>query len=271
MSTLSMQSGVTGMKTNQSKLNVIGNNVANMSTTAFKRGEMRFEDVLYQMEKFPSAPTGTIGGINPSQVGSGVGVAGIVKYMEQGTMQTTGRPSDFGINGAGFFTLERDGEVVYTRDGSFSLDADGNLVNSNGYRVIGEDDNPINIPQEVNVAGQDIKVLSYNVSLDGTVSLGLADGTTLKDHAKFKVAQFQNPEGLEQLGNNLYIPSPNSGDPVFGADGAGGIMQGYLEGSNVDIVDEFTAMMIANKGLQAASKVVTTSDQALDTVLSIIR
>lgn len=267
---LSLISGVTGMKNNQTKLNVIGNNVANMSTTSFKKSELRFEDTMYQTSKFPSGPNGAIGGVNPSQIGAGVGVAGIVKYMEQGSLKPTNRPSDFAIDGDGFFVVEKNGEVSFTRDGSFSLDRDGNLVNNNGYYVIGDDDNPINIPTEVNVGGDVKKVLSYTVSQDGTVNLGLNDGTTLEGHAKFKIAQFINPNGLTQLGGNLYSPSINSGDPFYVAE-HGSVIQGSLELSNVDIVDEFSEMMLASKGLQAAAKVVTTSDEALNTVISIMR
>lgn len=271
MSTLSMMSGVSGMKSNQTKLNVIGNNVANMGTTAYKRSEIRFEDNMYQNSKFASAPSGAIGGVNPSQVGSGVGIAGVVKHMSQGTLQPTNRPSDFAMDGDGFFLVEKNGEMAFTRDGSFSLDANGDLVNASGYRLIGEDDNPINIPTEaLNTAGEMQKVLSYTVSQDGTVSLGLADGGLIEDHASLKIAQFQNPDGLVQLGGNLFQPSPNSGEPFY-VDAHGSIIQGALEMSNVDIVDEFTSMMVASKGLQASAKVVTTSDQALDTVLGILR
>lgn len=267
---LSLLSGVSGMKNSQTKLNVIGNNVANMSTTAYKKSEVRFEDTMYQMNKFPSGPNGAIGGVNPSQVGSGVGVAGIVKYMEQGSLKPTNRPSDLAIDGDGFFVVERNGETAFTRDGSFSLDRDGNLVNNNGYLLMGADDNPINIPTEVTVGGDVKKVLSYTISQDGSVNLGLNDGTTVEGYAELKIAQFVNSNGLTQLGGNLYQQSVNSGDPFY-IDEHGSVIQGSLELSNVDIVDEFSEMMLASKGLQASAKVVTTSDDALNTVISIMR
>lgn len=270
MSTMSMISGVSGMKTNQTKLNVIGNNVSNMSTTGYKKSEIRFEDMIYSNIKYDSKPTDELGGINPSQVGSGVGVANIVKNMGQGSLKPTTRTSDFGIDGNGFFTIEKDGVTKFTRDGSFSLDANGDLINANGYRLLDTNNNVMNVPKEVEVDKEIKKVLSYNVSLDGSVSLGLDDGTRVDDYAKMKIAQFVNPDGLSMEGHNLYSTTSNSGEPMY-LDSHGGVVQGYLELSNVDIVDEFTEMMLANKGLQASSKVVTASDQALDTVLNIIR
>ena len=132
----SMYSGISAMKANQTKMDVVGNNVANVGTTAYKKTTTRFSDALYQGSIYPSAPTATTGGINPGQVGIGTKVSGILKNMVQGSIQTTGRDTDLAIDGDGFFTVQvGDNQIGYTRDGSFSLDMNGNMVTAQGYKV----------------------------------------------------------------------------------------------------------------------------------------
>ncbi|MGL5331056.1 MAG: flagellar basal-body rod protein FlgF [Peptostreptococcaceae bacterium] len=266
----SMYSGISGMKSNQTKMDVIGNNVANVGTTAFKKSSVRFTDALNQSFIHASAPSGGIGGTNPGQIGIGSKVSGIYKYMGQGSLQPTGRVTDMAIDGDGFFTVERNGQTAFTRDGSFSLDEDGTLVTADGYRVIGEDGKPIVIPTEINNDGKDKSVISVTVSKDGTISLGLEDGTKVDSHAKLKIAVFQNPEGLESLAGNLYIQSANSGDPVYDAK-YGSIIQGAIEMSNVDLSEEFTDMIVTTRAFQAASKVITTSDELLQEIINLKR
>ena len=150
----SMYSGISGMKANQTKMDVVGNNVANVGTTAYKKTTARFSDALYQSAIYPSAPSGVMGGVNPGQVGIGTKVSGVLKNMVQGSLQTTGRDTDLAIDGDGFFTvLVGPNQKGYTRDGSFSLDMDGHLVTAEGYKVLGENDAPIKIPKDMVVNG----------------------------------------------------------------------------------------------------------------------
>ena len=279
----SMYSGISAMKSNQTKMDVVGNNVANVGTTAYKKTSTRFADALYQSSIYPSAPTATSGGVNPGQVGIGVKVSGILKNMVQGSLQTTGRDTDLAIDGDGFFTVEiGPNQKGYTRDGSFSLDMNGNLVTSQGYKVLGEDDNPILIPEEVeNANGVNQKVVSFNIASDGSISYLLADGTKMPqldvdgavikgDKQVLQISVFQNDEGLEQLGGNIYGETANSGEPiknpVFGK-----ITQGAIEMSNVDLSEEFTEMIVTTRAFQAASKVITTSDELLQEIINLKR
>lgn len=278
----SMYSGISAMKANQTKMDVVGNNVANVGTTAYKKTSTRFADALYQSSIYPSAPTTTTGGVNPGQVGIGVKVSGILKNTVQGSLQTTGRDTDLAIDGDGFFTVQiGPGQVGYTRDGSFSLDMNGNMVTSQGYKVLGTDGNPIKIPEEVeNADGDTQKVVSFNIAQDGSISYLLADGTKIPemdekgnvtgDQQVLKIAVFQNDEGLEQLGGNIYGETANSGKPI--TDGVfGNITQGAIEMSNVDLSEEFTEMIVTTRAFQAASKVITTSDELLQEIVNLKR
>ena len=284
----SMYSGISAMKSNQTKMDVVGNNVANVGTTAYKKTTTRFADALYQSAIYPSAPSGVTGGINPGQVGIGVKVSGVLKNMVQGSLQTTGRDTDLAIDGDGFFTvLVGPNQKGYTRDGSFSLDMDGHLVTGQGYKVLGENDNPIKIPKEMKVTdpntGQDVikKVVSFNIANDGSVSYLLDDGTKMPqkdpttgavigDQQVLQISVFQNDEGLEQLGGNIYGETANSGqpipNPVFGK-----VTQGAIEMSNVDLSEEFTEMIVTTRAFQAASKVITTSDELLQEIVNLKR
>ena len=277
----SMYSGISAMKSNQTKMDVVGNNVANVGTTAYKKTTARFADALYQSAIYPSAPSGVTGGINPGQVGIGVKVSGILKNMVQGSLQTTGRDTDLAIDGDGFFTVQiGPGQVGYTRDGSFSLDMDGFLVTGQGYKVLGKNDDPIKIPKEMQVNGVTKKVVSFNIANDGSVSYLLDDGTKMPqkdangqvigDQQVLQISVFQNDEGLEQLGGNIYGETANSGqpipNPVFGK-----ITQGAIEMSNVDLSEEFTEMIVTTRAFQAASKVITTSDELLQEIVNLKR
>ena len=287
----SMYSGISGMKANQTKMDVVGNNVANVGTTAYKKTSTRFSDALYQDSIFASAPSATLGGVNPGQIGIGTKVSGIFKNMVQGAIQPTGRPSDLAIDGDGFFTVEiAPNQIAYTRDGSFSIDMNGNLVTAEGYKVMGtvvdangvKKQEPIKVPKEVQVNGQPKKVISFNFSKDGKLSYLLEDGTkspqlnpdgTLAQSQTQQVLQisvFQNPEGLEQLGGNLYSETANSGTPIQNAV-YGKINQGAIEMSNVDLSEEFTEMIVTTRAFQASSKVITTSDELLQEIVNLKR
>lgn len=278
----SMYSGISGMKANQTKMDVVGNNVANVGTTAYKKTTARFSDALYQSAIYPSAPSGVMGGVNPGQVGIGVKVSGVLKNMVQGSLQTTGRDTDLAIDGDGFFTvLVGPNQKGYTRDGSFSLDMDGHLVTAEGYKVLGENDAPIKIPKDMVVNGVTKKVVSFNIAQDGSISYLLDDGTKMPEkdaqgnivagtQQTLQISVFQNDEGLEQLGGNIYGETANSGqpiaNPVFGK-----VTQGAIEMSNVDLSEEFTEMIVTTRAFQAASKVITTSDELLQEIVNLKR
>lgn len=278
----SMYSGISGMKANQTKMDVVGNNVANVGTTAYKKTTARFSDALYQSAIYPSAPSGVMGGVNPGQVGIGTKVSGVLKNMVQGSLQTTGRDTDLAIDGDGFFTvLVGPNQKGYTRDGSFSLDMDGHLVTAEGYKVLGENDAPIKIPKDMVVNGVTKKVVSFNISQDGSISYLLDDGTKMPEkdaqgnivagtQQTLQISVFQNDEGLEQLGGNIYGETANSGqpiaNPVFGK-----VTQGAIEMSNVDLSEEFTEMIVTTRAFQAASKVITTSDELLQEIVNLKR
>lgn len=280
----SMYSGISGMKANQTKMDVVGNNVANVGTTAFKKSSTRFSDALNQTVLYASAPGGGIGGVNPGQVGIGTKVSGIFKNMVQGAIQPTGRPTDLAIDGDGFFTVEvSPGQKGYTRDGSFSLDKNGHLVTAEGYKVLDKNGNAIEIPKEMDTAaGVKKKVLSFNISKEGKLSYLLEDGTKMPelkpdgtpvDPTKEQIlgiATFQNAEGLELLGGNIYGVSANSGEPVVNKV-FGHINQGAVEMSNVDLSEEFTEMIVTTRAFQAASKVITTSDELLQEIINLKR
>lgn len=278
----SMYSGISGMKANQTKMDVVGNNVANVGTTAYKKTTARFSDALYQSAIYPSAPSGVMGGVNPGQVGIGTKVSGVLKNMVQGSLQTTGRDTDLAIDGDGFFTvLVGPNQKGYTRDGSFSLDMDGHLVTAEGYKVLGENDAPIKIPKDMVVNGVTKKVVSFNIAQDGSISYLLDDGTKMPEkdaqgnivagtQQTLQISVFQNDEGLEQLGGNIYGETANSGqpiaNPVFGK-----VTQGAIEMSNVDLSEEFTEMIVTTRAFQAASKVITTSDELLQEIVNLKR
>lgn len=295
----SMYSGISGMKANQTKMDVVGNNVANVGTTAYKKTGARFSDALYQDLIYASVPGGGIGGVNPGQVGVGTKVSGMFKNMVQGAIQPTGRPTDLAIDGDGFFTIQIiPGQLAYTRDGSFSLDLNGNLVTAEGYMVLGkkpgkpDELEPIKIPKEFyfDKDGKEVKedeknadgvitkkVLSFNISQEGKISYLLNDGTKMPKKGEeentqqvLKVSVFQNPEGLELLGGNLYAVSANSGEAIQ-TDIFGKVKQGAVEMSNVDLSEEFTEMIVTTRAFQASSKVITTSDELLQEIINLKR
>lgn len=274
----SMYSGISGMKANQTKMDVVGNNVANVGTTAFKKSTTRFSDALNQTVIYSSVPGGAagdpnvIGGVNPGQIGIGTKVSGIFRNMVQGNIQPTGRPTDLAIDGDGFFVVSvGPNQEAYTRDGSFTLDANGNLVTADGYKVLNTDGKPVEIPKEQpNPDGKMQKVLSFNISKEGKISYLLADGTKVENAQTLKIAVFQNPEGMESLSGNLYGETANSGNAMYGVK-YGQINQGAIEMSNVDLSEEFTEMIVTTRAFQAASKVITTSDELLQEIINLKR
>lgn len=267
----SLYSGVSGMKNHQIRMDVIGNNIANVNTFGFKSSRANFQDTLYQAIRSASAADADLGGISPSQVGMGMSVSSVTSNMGQGNMQSTGRTLDLAIQGNGWFAVSKSNSpdletnTFYTREGVFYIDNEGNLVNSNGYYLL------------------DTGVGIISLGTDGVATLsiseaGIITGKDLNDNdlGPFTIglAMFPNQDGLERAGQNLFHQSAASGDATLGeptVDGYGSISSHYLEMSNVDLTDEFTNMIITQRGYQASARTITTSDQMLEELLNVKR
>jgi flagellar hook protein FlgE len=273
----SLFAGISGLRANQTALDVVGNNIANANTAGFKGSNIVFQDTLSQMLTSSSAPVAgppPRGGTNPIQIGLGVSVGGTTTNFGQGSAQVTGRATDLMIQGDGFFVVQRNGENLYTRAGAFNWDSAGNLVTLDGDLVIGDDGNPINVPELVNPpAPGDPELRSIKIGGDGVITGVYSDGST-DTLATIGLANFANPEGLERAGDTAFRESTNSGVPQLGVAGEGRlgkIMGGALEMSNVDLAQEFTNLIIAQRGFQATSRVITTSDSVLEELVNIKR
>jgi flagellar hook protein FlgE len=282
----SMYSGISGMKNFQVKLDVIGNNIANVNTYGFKKGRTTFKDLVSQQIAGASAPTAGPngrGGVNPKQVGLGSQMATIDTVHTQGSLQTTGRPLDLGISGDGFFIVNDGTNDYVTRAGNFYLDKSGNLVNSDGMFVIAAEPNATN----TGVLGTAGKIAiptdakSFSIGPDGMVTY-IEEGTSTPLVAgQILLAKFANTGGLEKAGGNLYRETSNSGTIKDGADyinvappgsaGAGEVVAGALEMSNVDLSEEFTEMIVAQRGFQANTRIITTSDEILQELVNLKR
>ncbi|MBL0943253.1 MAG: flagellar basal-body rod protein FlgG [Hydrogenophaga sp.] len=251
----SLMTAATGMTAQQTQLDVISHNLANVSTTGFKRSTAVFEDLMYQNLRQVGAnsteqaelPTGL-------QVGLGVRTVATSRNFTQGTPQQSGRALDVAINGAGFFQVEMpDGTTGYTRDGSFQVDAQGRMVTNSGYPLTAG----ITVPAQTE---------SVTISSDGIVSAKITGQTQPQRIGQIELANFINPPGLEPLGQNLYRESVASGAPVASAPGATGmgyLMQGYTEASNVNVVQELVQMIQTQRAYEMNSKAIQTSDQML--------
>jgi flagellar hook protein FlgE len=352
-----MYSGISGMKVNQTKLDVIGNNIANVGTTAFKSSQARFKDMLYQNAGEATAPTTVLGGTNAKQVGLGAQLSSINKMMGQGNALSTGRSLDVCIDGDGYLVVSKGevggtipvdqktglvsstaittttgtlSETLYTRDGNLTLDYQGNLLTADGHRVMGyylktdkeagpsikyatadstttgvkagepevtyvnADSSklekfdaglrPLAIPDSVIVAGKADPVKKFEIGKDGIITAVLGSGKRAAI-GQVAMASFKNPEGLTDLGGNMCLNSSNSGPTVYktgkslsgdtnvvdNASGFGSLLQGSLEGSNVDLTEQFTDMITATRSFQAASKMITTGDEILQTITGLMR
>ncbi|OXM15989.1 flagellar hook-basal body complex protein [Paenibacillus herberti] len=268
----SMYSGVSGMRGFQTKLDVIGNNIANVNTVGFKSGRVMFQDILSQTVSGASmAEADARGGKNAQQIGLGVTVASVDSLHTAGSAMTTNVPTDLRIDGDGFFAVRPAGMedgFYLTRAGNFSVDAAGQLVTADGGLVLSSDGGIISL------AG----VNAYSIGKDGSIVGVNADGTTGDAIATIGVVQVQNPNGLEKMGANLYRSTVNSnleelalgipGDPETGS---GTIVAGQLEMSNVDLTSEFTEMIVAQRGFQSNSRIITTSDEILQELVNLKR
>lgn len=251
----SLFTAATGMESQQITIDTIANNMANVNTTAFKRSRANFNDLLYQTLRAPGTNS-TAGNIVPSgiQIGGGSRVASVEKMFTEGAIRITNKNTDLMVEGEGFLRIQKDdGSIAYTRDGSLKIDANGRVVNHDGFPLV---------PEIVIPAGVTHDKIQFG--LDGTVSVRLGD--EVQEIGQVQLANFINPAGLESTGRNLYGATAASGEPVLGtpnSQGFGRIAQGQLEASNVNIVEEMVNMITGQRAYELNSKVIQTGDQML--------
>ncbi len=265
MPTKALRTAASGMYAQQKNIEIIANNIANVNSVAFKRSKAEFQDLMYQqtpLSAYSNDSNGTAEVSNDSMyVGNGVRVADAHKIFQQGDLTETDNQFDFAINGDGFFQLQKpDGTYVYTRDGSFKVNSNGDLVNASGYKLVP----PITVNDEV----REIKIAK-----DGTIKVVDSDGSsTILDN--IQLVKFINPAGLSPIGDNMYEATEYSGEPIYGTPGSNGfgeVYQGYLESSNVDIVEEMISMITAQRAYEINSKTVKTIEEMMSIVNSLKR
>ena len=271
-------------------LDVTGNNIANANPTGFKSSTTVFQDTLSQMMNGGTAANAARGGTNPVQIGLGVQIATTSTNFNQGSAQMTGRGTDLMLQGDGFFVVQRGNEQMYTRAGAFTFDETGTLVTNTGARVQGYGLDATGAPDYASgliditldtavlptltppvVAPTELT--SYTFGSDGMLRGVFSDGIQ-RDMAQLASADFANVMGLEKIGETAYRASANSGAVQLGVPGQGGagtVIAGALEMSNVELAAEFTNLILAQRGFQASSRVITTSDQVLEELVNIKR
>lgn len=246
----------TGLEAQQTNMDVISNNLANVNTVGFKRGQAEFASLLYQNKVQPGAQSSN-GTLYPSglDVGAGVRVASIKKIQTQGNLTKTGNPLDMAINGSGYFQVRMpDGQTAYTRDGSFQVNQNGQLVTAEGYAVVPG----IQLP--ANATG-------VTVGSDGSVSVTLPGSNQAQQVGQLQLANFVNPQGLQPQGNNLFLRTNSSGAPQVGPaqqNGLGSINQGYLEQSNVNIVDSMVNLISSQRAYQLGTEAAHGADNEMN-------
>jgi flagellar basal-body rod protein FlgG len=253
-----LRTAATGMAAQQMNVEVISNNIANMNTVGFKRQRAEFQDLLYQTLEQAGAQSSSTGTVVPTgvQIGAGVKAGSVYRITEQGSLTQTSNQFDLAIQGRGMFqVLLPSGETAYTRAGNFSVNAQGQMVTTDGFVV----QPAITIPQDAT---------KVSISKDGQVQVTQQGQSTPAVVGQLQLATFLNEAGLQAQGDNLFMESAASGPATVGLPGATGVgqlMQGYTEASNVDAVSEITALIVAQRAYEMNSKVVTTADQMLST------
>lgn len=255
-------SSASGMQTQQMNIDVISNNLANVNTPGYKKMDLQFEDIMYQTEKIPGSKlsdgSSTATGL---QIGYGSKPIATSRSFVQGDMQNTGASLDLAIQGRGFFEVEMpDGTKTYTRAGSFKLNASGEVVTNEGYKISGIDQ-------------IDPKATEITIATDGAVTI-VVDGA-IQQLSPLTLTNFPNPEGLQAMGSNLYIPTDASGSAETGltpgTNGIGSIAQGFLESSNVRVVEEMVKMIQAQRAYEVNSKAIQASDDMLSVATNLKR
>lgn len=258
-----LKTAATGLSAQQRYVEIISNNLANVNTTGFKKSRPEFQDLLYETLR-PAGNTNRVGSspLNEVQIGSGTELVATTKIHKQGDLYETSNPLDLSINGEGFFIVRRpDNTFAYTRDGSFKLDRDGQIVNSQGYIL----EPGFNVPQDA---------VSVGITRDGMVSIITEGATDEQTLGQLELARFVNPAGLRAVGDNLFVETPASGSSFFeqpGTNNTGDVVQYYLERSNVDIVEEMVNMITAQRAYELNSKSVRTADEILSTAVQLKR
>ena len=264
----SLFTGIAGLTAHQQMLDVTANNIANVNTTGFKASNVVFQDTLSQTLAGAGAASASVGGTNAKQVGLGVKLAGTELDMTQGGNQATGDGNNLMINGDGYFMIKKNGQELYTRSGAFHLDQGGHLVTADGAVVEDPTGAELDLSPLVDPASP---YISYSIDQSGTVNAVRSDGTSVA-LGQVGMASFANPNGLQKVGDSGYRESASSGTAQKGAPNSGprgSISAGYLEMSNVDLSAQLTDLIISERGFQANSKVITTADQVLQTLVSL--
>ena len=246
----------TGMLAQQTNVEVVANNLANMNTTGFKQGRAEFQDLLYQNISMPGANSSDSGTVLPSgiQIGAGVRTSSVYRVTTQGDLKNTSNPYDVAVSGPGFFRIQQpDGTDAYTRAGNFGLSPEGQLVTDQGYTVAPG----IAIPTNA---------LAVQINAQGQVSATIPGQVAPQAVGTLELTRFPNEGGLKSVGNNLFLETPSSGAPQSGVPGSAGygtIQQGFLETANVNAVEEITSLITAQRAYEMNSKVVTAADDML--------
>ena len=259
----SLWTAASGMEAQALNIDVLSHNLANVNTTGFKKGRADFQDLMYETLRLPGSPSTTSTQVPTGiQVGLGTRTAAIQKIFLQGDYKATKNELDMAIEGDGFFQITKpDGDIAYTRDGSFKLDSDGRIVTSDGFLLEPE----ISVPPDA---------MTISIGIDGTVSVLQAGQSEPNEIGTIELGNFINPAGLNAIGRNLYLPTAESGDVVSGTageDGFGTIAQGFLEMSNVSVVEEMVKLISAQRAYEINSKAIQASDEMLQLANNIKR
>jgi len=272
-----MFAAISGLRMHQTMLDVTASDIANVNTIGYKSERTTFKDSLYQNIRGASAPGTSLGGTNPAQIGLGVQLGSIDNLMSPGAIQSTGNQTDMAVQGEGWFRVTNDptgfaaGSIYYTRAGNFSRDSNGDLVTSDGYYLVGNTaalaggtNTKVNIPANAT---------SVSIDPKGAVTVVTPTGTTT---TYVTLAKFPNEQGLTREGGNRFSVSNNSGTPLVStpgdaAQGFGTVTTGAIEMSNVDLAQEFTNLITAQRGFQANSRVITTADDMLQELVNLKR
>ena len=252
----------TGMLAQQRNVEVVSNNLANMNTTAYMRRRTEFQDLLYQNLRRVGGTSSDAGTVVPSgvQLGLGVKLAAVYRIHEQGNLSATDNTLDMAIQGKGFFqVLLPSGETAYTRDGTFQLNADGDIVTHDGYPM----DPAISVP---------VNAIDITINASGEVLAKIEGQVNLQNVGQMEIATFPNEAGLEAMGSNLLLESDASGAPTTGSPGStdfGSILQGFLETANVNAVEEIANLISAQRAYEMNSKVIQTADQMMATLSNV--
>ena len=255
----SLDIGATGMMAQQLNVDVISNNIANMTTAGYKRRRAAFQDLIYQNLNRPGSTSSDSGTTVPSglQVGLGVKTGAVYRMHGQGAIQITENELDLAILGRGFFQITLpNGDTAYTRDGTFQINENGEIVTVQGYSVVPS----ITVPDNA---------LNIDINAEGEVLASIQGQTAIQNLGQIQMADFVNPAGLEAIGNNFYVETAASGSPVTGIanqEQFGALEQGALEQSNVDVVSEITSLITAQRSYEMNSNVISTSDEMLRTI-----